>query len=1261
MILVQLLFPLLARYPHEVAALVGRSLDQPVAVKSIDSHWEPSGPVLVLHGVTFGRHDGKPIMRVPRVRIKLDLGAWVSSARHWLDVRVEGLRLALMRDRDGRWRVAGLGAGQGGAVRPGLMLPPGTVSLADSRLTVTDSQSGHSYVLHVASMAVRSDGASLRFRGTLRRGDTNEQVSVAGHVTADGSSGRLWLDARQARWGSMLAGIDLHGYAIDSGQGDVAIWVRWQRGILDRVTARLALQNIVVANAGSLHYLPRLQGLAQFRSTGGDTGIVLASIDGAALRAQITGTGNEASARARLHAVDVAAWVPLVGLLPGLPDSLQHWLVAAKPHGTIDRASARWSRKGGLEGLRARFTGLGFDAVAGVPGMNHLDGKLLGDATAVTLQIPQQPLTLDFGGLFRQPLDFLAASGNVTAWHGARGWTIGSAGVRFDVPGADGTLRGRVRLHGASGLPFVALYVGLDHADVAQAHRYWPVGVMPRQTVAWLDQALVDGSIDSGNVVLRGNLADWPFTGHQGRFEARAVASGVTMDYQDGWPAATGVHAVASFVDSSMRIVASRGQVHGIAAKKAVASIPDLAKATLHLSVQGSGSGSDLLYFVRHSPIGRPHLDVLKGLALGGQGDVDFTLKIPLHHDAGAAPVLDGKIQLHGAKVADPAWTLQLGDVSGLLHFNTGGVSASGLRGTFHGQPVTLGFQVGQVAGHPGWPVEVSMHGRLSVAQLLAGYKSLEPLATMAQGDAEFDVGFHIDPKAANALRRSQVLSVRSNLVGVALDLPAPLDKPATTSLPLDVELGLPFDTMLVDVSMGTRAHARARLGAGGTLAAAGVALGPDASPMLPARGVRIRGQAQRVDISGWVRRLLPVAGGTSAAVPALDVDLLTNHAEIFGADFGKLALRVQTTTSGLGVATKGANLEMTATVPLQSASGRGIVANFARLYWPAASKEASSAQPSTTETPAQAANTGITPAALPAITAQIAHLRVGDAHLGEVQITTQPTAQGLRIAKLAVNSPAATINAHGQWDGTATHSSTRMQVQFDSADLGKALDAFGFKGVLTGGKTHANLDATWPGAPFSFALANLDGTVKMTMGEGRIPEISPGMGRLFGLLSVAELPRRLSLNFGDVFEKGLSFDSVAGSFTIRDGNARTQDFVLKGPSLDMHIKGRIGLRKQDYDQYVDVIPHVGGSLPLVGAVVGGPIGAAAGLAIQGLLGHSLNKTASVRYHVTGPWDNPQIEKVGAKPAATQPSGAGSTSASSSPDTAVQKPRRPTR
>lgn len=160
------------------------------------------------------------------------------------------------------------------------------------------------------------------------------------------------------------------------------------------------------------------------------------------------------------------------------------------------------------------------------------------------------------------------------------------------------------------------------------------------------------------------------------------------------------------------------------------------------------------------------------------------------------------------------------------------------------------------------------------------------------------------------------------------------------------------------------------------------------------------------------------------------------------------------------------------------------------------------------------------------------------------------------------------------------------------------------------------------------FALARLNGTLKVSVAEGRIPDADPGAGRIFGLFNLSAIPRRLSLDFGDFFKSGFSFDSIEGTFTLKDGNAFTTDLKVKGPAADIVVDGRAGLKAKDYDQTMEVTPHVGGALMIGGAVVGGPVGAAAGAVLQGVLRKALNDVTRVRYSVTGSWEKPVITEI---------------------------------
>jgi uncharacterized protein YhdP len=126
-------------------------------------------------------------------------------------------------------------------------------------------------------------------------------------------------------------------------------------------------------------------------------------------------------------------------------------------------------------------------------------------------------------------------------------------------------------------------------------------------------------------------------------------------------------------------------------------------------------------------------------------------------------------------------------------------------------------------------------------------------------------------------------------------------------------------------------------------------------------------------------------------------------------------------------------------------------------------------------------------------------------------------------------------------------------------------------------------------------------------------------------------LPRRLSLDFSDIFQKGFSFDRIEGDFILKDGNATTQNLVMDGPAARIEAQGRIGLGARDYDQIVTVNPNVTSSLPVAGAVVGGLGVGAAMLLAQQILEPEIDKATRVKYRVSGPWDNPEVKRITVK------------------------------
>jgi uncharacterized protein (TIGR02099 family) len=1268
--LAQVLLPLLARHPEWVAAQLSQRLHRPVSFNSMDGRWTPSGPLFVMHGVIVGLAPGEhgTPLKIPESELKLDFGGWLLPSRHLLSLHASGLQLNLMRDAEG-WHVNGIAASGGGQQS----FSPGRLSmdlwLEQLHVIVDDNVQNKHYALFAPQLRLSRQGTHIRFGGSVKREGVATAVSTVGRFNQDGSSGQIWFGVDAIDLKPLLAGIDMDGYTAEHGRGRLSAWLNWHNGQVSSSVIRFDLDSLSITSpAHAAASVSSLHGLAGLRHTADGYEVRWAGDDQSALVLSLHQPDTpQARVGVAAHNLQLAPLLPWLGLKPDLAPGLGQWLGSGHPHGRLDHVALQWSRSEGLRGLDVGFDDVGIDAVGSLPGLSQLHGDVRGDAEAVSLELPDQVTTLAFPHVFRQPFVLSALGGNIAAWQEDGDWHLGADALDFSGTGFAGQARGDVVLPAQGGAPFMDMYATVDHADMQAAKLFWPQS-MSAGTVEWLDRALVSGDVQQGQVLVRGDMKDWPFLHNEGRFEAHAQIANLVFDYGNAWPHAEGINAVASFVGNGMQVETSAGQSLGVKVDKAVAQIPDFHDGLLDLNVQGSGSGVDLMNFVRKSPIGMRQADTLAKLNLGGTGTFQFHLSLPLKKVEDGK--LDGSAELHDADLAAPAWKLQLDKLNGPLSFNLHGMQTGPLSTVFRGQPATLQLAVAGGNTDPATVLSAKLHGNYQLGELVQDYASLDWLARLGQGRSDFDIGFVIaHPAGSDAV--TQTLSVDSSLSGIALDLPAPLHKLAAESLPLHLSMGLPVSGSDLQLAVGQvlRGHLRLPTDTQPATPLAGTfAFGDQMPTEVPTAKLRVRGHADQLDVTGWVQRAAAGAGGGGGpGLESIDVD--TDQASMFGHAVGAMRIRATPQVDALSVDVDGKALVGNFTIPTSDMDKRGITARLQRLYWPkdpapppksAATAEAvaasgsAEAPPSVTTPAADPANTGINPAALPPFHLWVADLRLGDARLGEARLETWPSATGLHIEQLRALSSRVQITASGDWNGSASNSHTHMKINFAADDLGAMLGAFGFDGLVHGGKTQDQLDASWPGSPSALSLATMDGTLSVHVADGRIPEAtSPGVGRLLGLVSLAELPRRLSLDFGDVFGKGLAFDRIEGDFHLADGNATTSNLAIDGPAANVRISGRTGLRARDYDQQLLVIPHVGNSLPLVGAVVGGPIGAAAGLAVQGLLGKGLNHAASARYRITGSWDKPVmtlIEKHFATAApAMLPAPAASSPASASP------------
>ncbi len=501
---------------------------------------------------------------------------------------------------------------------------------------------------------------------------------------------------------------------------------------------------------------------------------------------------------------------------------------------------------------------------------------------------------------------------------------------------------------------------------------------------------------------------------------------------------------------------------------------------------------------------------------------------------------------------------------------------------------------------------------------LFENVSELKPFVDKMPGETDWQIGLDIDDTDTVASPRRH-LWVASDLAGTVIHLPAPLAKTRDAVLPFRLDLELPFAGQVFSAHLGRRIAVSGRLPDQRKPLAARIEFGENSAVAPANSGVYIGGRAAVLDASEWLALAEgnDLGGGNSLKSIDLRVDDLRFGKYVIGDS--RIGVDVHADTTDVNI--DGDALAGSIAIPAANAADKTISADFKRLYVPDVADEMDAADADEPTT--------VAPATLPPLRLSVEDFRLDNAHFGRARFESVPTAEGMRIDTLEAKSSGLEITATGTWTGSAASNVSTFGIDIESSDLGNMLDSLGFAGLVDGGVTHAHFDASWPGPPTSFAPAKLTGTLHAKVGEGRILDVDPGAGRIFGLLSLRDIPRRLSLDFSDIFRSGFSFNEITGDFRFADGNAWTDNLLIKSSAADIAITGRTGLRAKEYDQIMTVTPHAGATLPLVGAVAGGPVGAAAGLVVQGLLGKQLGRAAQSRYHVGGTWEKPEIESIG--------------------------------
>ena len=848
---------------------------------------------------------------------------------------------------------------------------------------------------------------------------------------------------------------------------------------------------------------------------------------------------------------------------------------------------------------------------------------------------------------------------------------------------------------GSNSLGVLDLQGSLSRGDGARVHRYLPL-VLPDQVRHYVRDAVVQGTVSDVKFKVKGPVDNIPFSNPvQGEFKISAKVTKGVFSYvpklvqpvgSKPWPVLTDVQGELVFNRAELDINGASAKVTGLSSLhllKADARIPDLMhSATLDLNAKLKGSLSDALGFVNASPVGSMTGQVLAQAVGSGTGDYGIHLSLPLH-DVGKTRV-QGTVSLPGNDLQFSPATPLLGRLKGVATFSESGFNVATAQARLLGGDVR--FEGGMRGAAP-----TATGAAANPDAGVATFRAQGTLSAEAVRQAK-DLGF-VSRIAQNAsgstayaatlgFRRSAVdVVVTSNLQGMALALPAPLSKTAESVLPVRFENTLLTNSLLPgqklqdqlaltigriasvvyvrDVSSSEPRVIRGSISVG---------LEPGESTPMPESGVAANINLATVDLDAWEKVLSRSVAGAATSSASSTVNAGSGRSVFSGASLAYLPTQLAIRAKEIQVDGRKLNnvvvggtreeldwrvnidaTELNGYVQFRQPRGAGAGLVYARLSrLSLAQSTANDVENILDEQPAN----------IPALDIVVDDMELRGKRLGRVEIEAinrgaqavarEGGAREWRLNKLNVILPEAVFKATGNWtaiNGQAIpprvterqrlaveRRRTVMNFTLDIADSGELLKRFGMNGVIRRGKGKMEGQVAWAGSPLSLDYPSMSGQFNVNIESGQFLKADPGIAKLLGVLSLQSLPRRLTLDFRDVFSEGFAFDFVRGDVSISQGVAATNNLQMKGVNAAVLMEGSADIAKETQDIKVVVVPEINaGTASLIATVINPAIGLGTFLA-QFFLRRPLIAATTQEFHIDGSWANPKITKMERKP-----------------------------
>ena len=844
--------------------------------------------------------------------------------------------------------------------------------------------------------------------------------------------------------------------------------------------------------------------------------------------------------------------------------------------------------------LKGKLLNVSVNSYKNLPGIKNLTGVVNIKKRRGTIKSVSKNLIITKKDTFRQPIKFSQFSGLIE-WKNdlfdLKNIVIQNNDINSIVNGSYKYIDHQDSI--------VDLVIKMPLVDLPSLKKYYPLQ-LGNKTLHWLDTSLLKGQAQNTVIKLKGKVQDFPFVDaknkpdlNKGTFSVESVITNSFIEFGEGWPELNNFDFKINVKNNHINFKSIKGDILNNNIEHMIVNIApsNIEEPIMAVDLILSSPIPDIINAINKSPIKKVMKGIFDEMKGEGPGKLAAQLQIPLKDEENI--LFNGTYEFQDSSLINNALGMpKISNIIGKIEFDQDDIKINGAVANLSGSPITIALSnIKNIT-------QINIDGIINQGfiRLALG----ENWGRNITGEATWSGELKITDKATD-------IEIKSTLKGLGLNLPSPFGKKENeiTTL-LFTKESIDESQELIKAQIGTYASVKLikERGYEGVMKIKNGLININSfENEMPENGVLLSAELSKVNLES----INSLFSGLNSKSFITNANINIQELNVYGYQLSNSNIKYMPTNENLSIQISSNNVSGNI---LWNQKENLLKAGFDKLHLKKINTLTEDENKFIFSNP-------------PKINIKVNSLALDEETYGNLSLVAYKKNKIWNIENFKITNADHAINGSGLWDDEGLIPNTSINFTWNINNIQKTFDQLSYPELIKDGKASVIGMLGWPKSPFDFDKSVLKGNFSLTATDGVVLEAKPGVARLFGLLTLQNLPRRLSLDFSDIFSKGFIFDRINAGVIVNNGILKSNRFTMEGPAAEVSIKGETNIIEETQNIHVVVNPRISDSLSLL-SLAGGPLVGAAAFIAQKILKDPLNKIMSDEYQIIGTWDEPE-------------------------------------